>query len=42
MRTIGSSQVSVFPLCLGSNIFGWAVDDGELRRLSSAAAPVTA
>ncbi|MDP9259685.1 MAG: aldo/keto reductase [Actinomycetota bacterium] len=27
MRTIGSTQVAVFPLCLGSNIFGWTVDE---------------
>jgi aryl-alcohol dehydrogenase-like predicted oxidoreductase len=29
MRTIGSTDLSVFPLCLGSNIFGWTVDEAR-------------
>ena len=29
MRTIGSSDLSVFPLCLGGNIFGWTVDEPQ-------------
>ena len=29
MRTIGSSDLSVFPLCLGGNIFGWTVDEAQ-------------
>ena len=29
MRTIGSSDLSVFPLCLGSNIFGWTIDEAQ-------------
>jgi aryl-alcohol dehydrogenase-like predicted oxidoreductase len=27
MRTIGTSGLSVFPLCLGTNIFGWTTDE---------------
>jgi aryl-alcohol dehydrogenase-like predicted oxidoreductase len=27
MRTIASTQLSVFPLCLGGNVFGWTVDE---------------
>jgi len=29
MRTIGTSDLSVFPLCLGSNIFGWTIDEPQ-------------
>jgi aryl-alcohol dehydrogenase-like predicted oxidoreductase len=29
MRTLGSSDLSVFPLCLGSNIFGWTIDESQ-------------
>jgi aryl-alcohol dehydrogenase-like predicted oxidoreductase len=29
MRTLGSSDLSVFPLCLGSNIFGWTIDEAR-------------
>ena len=29
MRTIGSSDLAVFPLCLGSNIFGWTIDEAQ-------------
>ena len=29
MRTIGTTDLSVFPLCLGSNIFGWTADERE-------------
>jgi aryl-alcohol dehydrogenase-like predicted oxidoreductase len=28
-RGIGSSDLSVFPLCLGTNIFGWTVDERQ-------------
>jgi aryl-alcohol dehydrogenase-like predicted oxidoreductase len=27
MRAIGTTDLSVFPLCLGSNVFGWTVDE---------------
>ncbi len=29
MRTLGSSDLSVFPLCLGGNIFGWTIDEAQ-------------
>jgi aryl-alcohol dehydrogenase-like predicted oxidoreductase len=29
MRTVGTTGLSVFPLCLGSNIFGWTIDEVE-------------
>ena len=29
MRAIGSSDLSVFPLCLGGNIFGWTIDEPQ-------------
>jgi aryl-alcohol dehydrogenase-like predicted oxidoreductase len=29
MRSIGSSDLSVFPLCLGGNIFGWTIDEPQ-------------
>ena len=29
MRTIANTDLSVFPLCLGSNIFGWTADERE-------------
>jgi aryl-alcohol dehydrogenase-like predicted oxidoreductase len=29
MRTLGSSDLSVHPLCLGGNIFGWTVDEQQ-------------
>jgi aryl-alcohol dehydrogenase-like predicted oxidoreductase len=29
MRNLGSSDLSVHPLCLGSNIFGWSVDEQQ-------------
>jgi len=28
-RTIGATDLSVFPLCLGSNIFGWTTDEPQ-------------
>ena len=28
-RTLGSSDLSVFPLCLGGNVFGWTSDVAE-------------
>src|SRR5450755_4064467 len=27
MATIGSSDLDVFPLCLGGNVFGWTADE---------------
>jgi aryl-alcohol dehydrogenase-like predicted oxidoreductase len=27
MRNLGSSDLSVFPLCLGGNVFGWTADE---------------
>jgi aryl-alcohol dehydrogenase (NADP+) len=29
MRSIGTSDLAVFPLCLGGNIFGWTVDEPQ-------------
>jgi aryl-alcohol dehydrogenase (NADP+) len=29
MRKIGSTNLSVYPLCLGGNIFGWTIDERE-------------
>jgi aryl-alcohol dehydrogenase-like predicted oxidoreductase len=29
MRTIGRTDLAVFPLCLGSNIFGWTIDEPQ-------------
>jgi aryl-alcohol dehydrogenase-like predicted oxidoreductase len=29
MPTIGSTDLDVFPLCLGGNVFGWTVDRDE-------------
>jgi aryl-alcohol dehydrogenase-like predicted oxidoreductase len=29
MRSVGATDLSVFPLCLGSNIFGWTIDEAE-------------
>jgi len=29
MRRVGSSDLSVFPLCLGANVFGWTSDERE-------------
>jgi aryl-alcohol dehydrogenase-like predicted oxidoreductase len=29
MRNLGSSDLSVHPLCLGTNIFGWTIDEQE-------------
>ncbi len=29
MRNIGSSDLSVHPLCLGTNVFGWTVDERQ-------------
>ena len=29
MRTLGSSDLSVHPLCLGGNIFGWTADEQQ-------------
>ncbi len=27
LRRIGSSDLEVFPLCLGGNVFGWTADE---------------
>src|ERR671927_285757 len=27
LRTLGSSDLEVFPLCLGGNVFGWTADE---------------
>jgi aryl-alcohol dehydrogenase-like predicted oxidoreductase len=29
MRNIGSSDLSVHPLCLGTNVFGWTIDEQQ-------------
>ncbi|GGY03878.1 NADP-dependent aryl-alcohol dehydrogenase [Streptomyces minutiscleroticus] len=29
LRTLGSSGLEVFPLCLGGNVFGWTADEKE-------------
>jgi aryl-alcohol dehydrogenase-like predicted oxidoreductase len=29
MRTIGATDLSVFPLCLGTNILGWTIDEQQ-------------
>ena len=29
MKTIGTSDLEVFPLCLGGNIFGWTIDEPQ-------------
>jgi aryl-alcohol dehydrogenase (NADP+) len=29
MRSVASTDLSVFPLCLGGNIFGWTVDEAQ-------------
>jgi aryl-alcohol dehydrogenase-like predicted oxidoreductase len=29
MRPVGATGLSVFPLCLGSNIFGWTIDEAQ-------------
>jgi aryl-alcohol dehydrogenase (NADP+) len=29
MRTIGTTDLGVFPLCLGGNIFGWTIDEPQ-------------
>ena len=29
MRTIGTTDLTVFPLCLGTNIFGWTTDERQ-------------
>ena len=29
MRPIGGTDLAVFPLCLGSNIFGWTIDEPQ-------------
>ena len=29
MRRIGQTELEVFPLCLGGNVFGWTADEAE-------------
>ncbi|MFD9225216.1 aldo/keto reductase [Streptomyces sp. NPDC060064] len=29
LRTLGSSDLAVFPLCLGGNVFGWTADETQ-------------
>ena len=29
MRAIGGTDLAVFPLCLGSNVFGWTIDEPQ-------------
>ncbi|MDX6571189.1 MAG: hypothetical protein QOC86_345, partial [Gaiellales bacterium] len=29
MRTLGSTDLAVHPLCLGTNIFGWTIDEAQ-------------
>ena len=29
MRPLGSTGLSVFPLCLGGNVFGWTADEPQ-------------
>jgi aryl-alcohol dehydrogenase (NADP+) len=29
MRSVASTDLSVFPLCLGGNIFGWTIDEAQ-------------
>jgi aryl-alcohol dehydrogenase-like predicted oxidoreductase len=29
MRTVGSTDLAVFPLCLGTNIFGWTINEAD-------------
>ena len=29
MRTIGSTDLAVHPLCLGGNVFGWTADEAQ-------------
>jgi aryl-alcohol dehydrogenase-like predicted oxidoreductase len=32
-RAIGGSDLSVYPLALGGNVFGWLVDDAQAKRI---------
>jgi aryl-alcohol dehydrogenase (NADP+) len=36
MRRIGSTDLEVFPLCLGANVFGWTADRNESFRILDA------
>ena len=29
LRTLGSTGLQVFPLCLGGNVFGWTADEAS-------------
>src|ERR1700712_4630298 len=29
LRTLGSTDLQVFPLCLGGNVFGWTADQDD-------------
>jgi aryl-alcohol dehydrogenase-like predicted oxidoreductase len=36
MNRIGSTDLEVFPLCLGGNVFGWTADEAASFRLLDA------
>src|SRR3954447_18873325 len=36
MATLGRTDLDVFPLCLGGNVFGWTADEGESRAVLDA------
>ncbi len=36
LRRIGSSDLEVFPLCLGGNVFGWTADEAASREVLDA------
>jgi aryl-alcohol dehydrogenase (NADP+) len=36
MRTIGNTDLRVFPLCLGGNVFGWSADEPQSFRVLDA------
>lgn len=33
MSRIGHTDLDVFPLCLGGDVFGWTADEASLKRL---------
>jgi hypothetical protein len=39
MNGIGSTDLDVFPLCLGGNVFGWTGGESELELVGSVSAP---
>src|SRR5882757_964615 len=36
MTKIGSTDLDVFPLCLGGNVFGWSADEAQSARVLDA------